>query len=642
MDPCTTTQAVRNQLNALGVDIASMQAKVDGLAKQANLSMDFFDIPLVDTLLTDIGNAVGSTLTGVVGQITQELSQYVQQASAIIGATVALLTMLASMGTQVQLLLVSQLRREVAVRIVLFELLRDHYINIQRVLRLLQVPASSTWKKLIVVLPYMKRAEAQLNRLVLAEAQGGLPARLSYSSLKGAYGNIELAARILTADGSQGGKELGNALSLALYGKKVPKKRWETIGQKMAKDLIVNSIAKSLSYIEELTWNYMRITSLLPIPFALSDTIFKPVNYVDQYLKANNMTVAGVEPFNATKEDLAVEALKKSKLKVTDNLADMSITIAAADLVKGIIPTNIVIDSLIGTLVNYPNFNVDLKFSTQNLIAYLMPLKNTVQDVRISMEESIRDRDSDIVLSGKEAIWLTTLNSIIALKNGILPPLEGQAALNDSAYVLANLTTWLVENEGAFIIASNMPKFILQTVEVLRAPFNKRSLEESMVLTTFVVKQLNKAIQIDRRLLNRMWGISEPLSMFSELLNMAKQLPPPVSSIANALMNGQAQQVLGFISAITLGTVDSIASLFSPACPEIKNIQDAELLNGDDIEDKVKQFDDDVKVATKKATGPAAPTTPRGVYIDLISGKEVDPVVGQAFIDEVKGGMGIN
>jgi hypothetical protein len=593
MDPCSITKKALDAKAALGMDLSNLQQKFDLLAKQANKQMDLLGIPILNQLMSNFSQVVNSTLAGVVGQMTKQLAMSINEGLDLVAGVLATLTMIASAGTQVQLLFISQLRRELTVRIMMYRLMLYHYRNILRVLKLLQAPRSISYKKLLAALSYVRKAEALFEKAVIAEAtKEGLPARYSYKSIKGAFQNIDSATKLLTADASVGGKELGYTLSVAITGRKIPKKRWEYLGQTLAKDLLFKSIAQSLSYIEYLTWNYMRIASLIPIPFEAVDAIFQPNNYTQQFLTANNTTAPGVQTFNQTDEDAALERFRNALIKEENEtlVKTASDVVASLDLLKGIIPTNIIINSLVDTIINYPTFNSELKVATATLITSILPLKEITTNVRTGMEDSLAKQDSELVLAAKEGIWTTQLNSILILKDGILPALEGQARLDQDAYNLETFVKYLEANQGIFVIADAVPKFIAQSLEILRAPFSSRSLEESVVLVTFINRQLEKAVQVDRAVLAKMTGISEPLSQFTELLKMASELPPPMSTVANALRTGQAQQVLGFITALSLGTIDTIKDLFNPNCPEVKVKEEKELSLFDQKQKEIDSF----------------------------------------------------
>jgi len=590
MDPCTITKAAREQQKLLGADVTSLDQKLDLLAKQANKNMGMLGMPpAIRTLLNDFTDVVNSTMTGALSSITEAIAAKIGQAVQVTGALVALIAMVASAGNQVQLLLISQLRRELTVRILIYQLLLYHYRNILKTLNLLKSPQSTTYKKLLAALPYVRRAESRLSRIVLAESAGGIPAQISYRTLQAAFINLEQASKILSFDGSQGGKALGRALSDPLN---ISKQKWDYIAQTIAKDVFFKSIAQSLSYIEYLTWNYMRIATLLPIPFEAVDSIFQPNNYTEQWLKNNGVTDVKVQRFSRTEED-ALLATYREGLIQRENETFLNTTaqvILGVDLLKGIIPTNIVINSLLETITNFPDFKLNLEKATSTLITTLIPLLDTVTGIRQGMEDSLSQQDSDIVLAGKEGIWLTKLNTIILLKDGILPIFEGQFRMLQDQQTIDALITYIDEHAGEFVIADRIPKIIVQSLQILRAPFSARSLEESIIYTTAIIKQLDRGMRIDRSLLHKTMLISEPLQQFSQLLKVASKLPPPISSIANALSTGQAQAVLGFIAGITLGTIDSIKELFDPSCPEVTTTEDVSINTNDKLNDTQDEY----------------------------------------------------
>ena len=594
MDPCTVTQATRTQLASLGVDISGTQAKLDKLAKQANENLYMLGSSFLDMLKTNFTNSLNALLTGVASQMTTKLAQSLNTGIEFISSMVSLLVMIASSGTQVQLLFISQLRRELNIRISLFRLLIYHYRSLLRILKLLRSPQSASYKKLLAALPYVRRAEALFAKVILAEGTiEGLPPRISRTALRNGFNNIEMAYRILSFDATKGSTDLGNILSLQVSGRRVGKKRWEEAQKKVVNDLFLKSLITSLAYLEQISWHYMRICSLLPLPFAASEAIFLPHNYMDTLLKQNNMTSTGLDLLRPTQQDEALIDIERGILNEQNKTiaAVAGDIVNSVDLIKGIIPTNIVINSLINTIANYPNFNEHLASATSALIASLIPVADKTTVIKQGMEEALAAQDSDIILAGKEAIWVSELNIILNSKALYVPGMEGQSILNTDAYNISRLVKLLEEMQGSFVIAEKVPKFIAQSLVIMRAPVNRRSLEESIILVTFILKQLEKAIALDKKVLTAIGDISEPLSQFKDLLKTASNLEAPVSTIANSLLTGQAQQVLGFITAIAFGSIDSIKSLFNPACPEVKSTGDLELSSFDKLADDIYDYE---------------------------------------------------
>jgi hypothetical protein len=592
INPCTLTKAAQQKLASLGADYEVIQKKMDDLAKQANSSFELMDMPAARNAIQNFNNALSATVAGSVGELSQALAATIGESASVINGVLSVVLLLASSGTQVQLLFVSQLKRQLSIRVTLFRLLQYHYMNIIKVLNILQIPRGVSYSKLLAALPYVRKAETQFGKVVLAQSVNGLPARYSYNSLRLAFDNVQMAVNILTADSSAGGVLLGKTLEAQFGGTPTTKQRQATVAQQIAKDLLAKSVLQSLSYIETLTWNYMRITSVLPIPFEVSNAIFKPVNYVDQYMRANGITNPGAKTFNSDAEDAALRQFREAELNSRNVpfIKTATQTIEALDLLKGIIPTTVVIDSLISAIIDFPTFNVQLQAMTSSFITLLMPLVNTVQNVKEGMQDSLDQRDDDLVLTAKEAVWTGTLNTLLGLKDGVLMTSQGQAAINQDAHSLDSLVTYLIANQGSFVIAEKIPDFVSQSISVLSAPFSQRALQESLVLATFIVKQLNSAIQQDIALLNQCLLMSEPFGQFTQLLNAASKLPEPISTIANALKSGQAQEVLGFITAISLGTVDELKSLFTSNCPEVKSTEEIELKNSDSRIDSINTY----------------------------------------------------
>lgn len=586
---CSLTEATNTELKKFGVDLDSLQTKLDTLAKESNQNIDLLGMPIVSKMLKDFTDAVNATGTGALSEITNSLSASIKAPVAMVGGMLALVTMIASAGTQANLLLISQLRRELVVRITIFKLLTSHYSKILQVLKLLRTPQSVTYRKLLAVLPYVKKAEYQFNKVIQAQAIGELPPRYNYRVLRNAFLNIQQAIKLLSADGNEGGRALGKAIVNSSTGRPVPKRQWQNIGQAIAKDLVFKSVAQSLSYLEALSWHYMRLATLVPIPFEVSDSIYKPNNYTEQFLKSNGVIAADIQRFNSTEEDIALQNLKQNILDVENAplVARGSDIVKSADLLKGMIPTNVVIDSLISAIVNFPTFNEELTSATQNLMITLTPLSSTIKTVREGMEGSLASQDSDIVVAAKEAIWVTKLNTVFSLRDGVLPAFEGQANLNSDVAAINYLVEYLKQNPDPFVVAKKVPGFIVQNLEVLRAPFSRRSLEESIITVTFVIQQLQKAIQKDYEVLS-MVGTSEPILQFRELLKAANNLPAPISTVSKALMSGQIQEMLGFISSISLGSIDSIMSLFD--CPNITKKEDETCRDFDDLQDSIISY----------------------------------------------------
>ena len=283
IDPCSITKARNQKLTDLGVDVSGLQKKLDDFAKQANNSFDLLDSPIVKNAIQNFNNSLSATVTGTVGQLSTALAAKLGESVSIVSGLLSIILMVASAGTQVQALLVSQLKREVAIRIMIFRLLLWHYQNIQVILNLLKAPTSISYTKLLAVLPYVRKAESLFGKVVLAQASGGLPARYSYPSIRNAFTNLQIAVKILTSDGSVGGKELAFALENQ-FGGTNKKQKVNALASKLAKELLVSSVAKSLSYIETLTWNFTNISSMVPVPYEVGNSIFKPVRYVDSFL----------------------------------------------------------------------------------------------------------------------------------------------------------------------------------------------------------------------------------------------------------------------------------------------------------------------------------------------------------------------
>jgi hypothetical protein len=587
-DICAINKATQLQLNSLGVVTADLQKKLDAFAKQANKSLDLMDIPIVKNLVQNFNNALSSTVSGAVGTLSASLAAKIGQNVTIVSAILSLVLMVSSMGSQMQALLASQLKREVAIRITIFRLLLWHYQNVQTILNLLQYPRSISYEKVLAVLPYVKKAEGLFQKVIIAQGTGDLPARYSYPALHSAFVNLQIAVNILTSDASAGGVALGNALEQKFGGTATPKQTTQKLAQKLAGDLVFASVAKSLSYIETLTWNYMHIASMLPTPYEVGNTIFKPSNSLDAYLRSNGATSTGVQVFNKGKADAARSDLMGTYMAQTNSKLVNSI--AEIDIQKGLVPTNVIIDSLITAIIDFPNINLDLQGATSTLVSFLIPLGDSVSNVRQGMQDAIANKDPDLVLTGKEAVWTSTLNTILGLRNGALATVGTTAQVSQDVYTLKALVDYLTENQGSYVIAENMPKFIVQSLSVLGAPFSARSLQESQILATFLIKQLKGAINQDQLLLNKCVAVGEPLSQFTGLLDVASKMPAPVSTIANALKTGQISQVSGFVTAITLGTYDSIKKLFGSECSELNGTEDIALTDFDTLNDEIDTF----------------------------------------------------
>jgi hypothetical protein len=587
--PCGIASAVNSQLDSLGASPKDSAASMDKLAKQANSNMGFFDAPILRKAFADFASAAGAALVGAATQLTSATSTLLKDTMAGTSALISMVFMMASAGTQVRLLLVSQLKREVNIRIVQLQLLQYHYNNIYKIVKLLQAPQSISYKKLFAILPYVKKAERLLDAVYRAQNSGpGMPSRYKFGLLTQAFNNVERATDLLSADGSEGGTLLGQALLKTSVNSVISKRRLKRLGQQLAKDLILQPLLQSLSYVEELTWHYMRVTSLLPIPFVTVNAIFKPNNYTEQLIKKNGVTGASVTKFSTTGADRAVSILRDDWIAGRHTPGGQEFT--ALDLLKGLVPTNVVINSLISAVIDFPEFSANLEAASKALVSVVLRAKDTVTDVREDMEGSLKSQDNDIVVAAKEALWLSKLNTLLVLRAGFLPALEGQALIEQDAANMDTLATWLKENQDNFQEVANMPGYITKSIHVLGAPFSKRALEESLVTCTTILKQLKIALEKDYRLVGRLSSVGEPLSQFTELLNLASKAAPPIGSIASSLLTGQLQNVLGVATALSLGTYDTLKGLFNSDCNKTAPKVDTELQNADELSDIVDEY----------------------------------------------------
>ena len=558
-----------NKLGSLGVNKDQL-ASADKKAVEAAKCNSILDFPAASLLLANATSFLTSTATGLANAETNKLiDTAIGTELAVMGSVTTLLSIITTLGTEVQLFLnaivINSLKQELRIRILYYELLLFH---MQSLLTVLQVYETSKQRpnllRLKIAYPYIQNAQKIFSNIQKAQATiYSYPVREQQYSLDYAFKDIDIAKRILSGNDSVG-------LQVASDLKKSSWNDWTKLKTNLTTAFNQQVLYETIYMFENITWNLSRLVLLIPLPFSGLD-------YTAGSL-ISNTTLTGVKQvkFDPTAEDVILDNLKKAN--------GLGTTITAIDFAKGLAITNILATNLMEQVMTFEDDFKDLYASANLLLSTLSPVLTLVTSIRDDMKNS--QNSSEIELAGKETLWISELISLENMFQKVL----GNAFQNEMTQLGAIESLDYLKNVITIYLKKPMDDALLKAITtilatVVQAPVSNKALTESRVLCTMVAKMTIESLKANRRVLSAAENVIMPnlpqMAAFQDLMTAMALMPAPISNLAQGLATGQIAtvssaltgavskaitQVDSTINKTANNATSAISSLFS-TCP---------------------------------------------------------------------------
>lgn len=546
------TSQVDAALSEVNKEYLKAQSQLDRKILEASKARSLLDFPSAQKLLSDATKFLSSEINGLVDEAGNTITSAMNLAASSVLTVVAAVA--ASVGNQLKAVvygsIIEALKNELRVRILYYRLLDFHLSSLQMVLFAMQSNKPTNLYRLRIAYGYIERAQRQLHAFVQAHnpistglGKPPVPLRSQKGILTQAFNNIASAESILKGD---------IAASKALLQSKSVKDFNKILMETFEREVL----AQSMYMFETIAWNLARLASMIPIPF--SGLVYTK----------GSLSIPGVvraKTFSATLQDTLLNREK------TNTQKSLNTTIAAIDFAKGMIPTNILATQLMNQLLTFDVDWADLKGVADVLITLTSPAVSMIDTLKGEMQAALENRDSEIILMGKEAKWLIQMNLLDAFKQTFFGAIQNTSILETNLSIMNKI--WVKidkyqQNPVDSKIVNSLGK-VLTTLP--QAPFNNRAMVESRALCVGLKKLVGRGITDNTNLLNTLalWDPSATLAAskaFGQLLAAMKNLPPPASTIAEGLATGQIGAVAaGLSSIIALGgtLLDNIKKLGS-------------------------------------------------------------------------------
>lgn len=528
-------------------------------------------IPFADVLLEQTTALITSFMSGATTAAVQALSAGIEAeikkrlglsnvglAQAITG-----ITAIANAGTQGELalsaIIVNQLINQVSLRLYYYYELLYHYGQIRVILLRYKNRSANP------AMARVKLSRAHVERAFLAAIK--LRAKLDSLGLWDSrlYGKIffevDLGIKYLTAD-QEPDSEFFRRL------KYTDRQAYLDLLRQFKRRFNKDALGQSLHLIDQLVWHTERIGTILPILASQFVTLRGITAGLERQLPGYLSTT-----FKPRSEELFLESYRNRTL-LNSNTRRIHSQITEADKLKGLVLTNLSIDSYLESIRNLP-VNWLLVRQTATALYYAMaPVQGFIGEVLDSMDNSIRQNDNAITLAVKIPLWVGELETVKQYQDLFLKSGLEQENLFKDLKVVEDIIDFV--NSDATLNANDnkIPEYILSSFKpILLAPLQTTWLNEGITDTTFIIREINKAVAFNYTLLNVLYRLNvsdnpgaQAIMQFAKgLLNM----PPPVNAIGQALLNGDLEAIadaLGILVSTGLGAIKAFKNLIDQDC----------------------------------------------------------------------------
>lgn len=560
-------------------------------AEQANASEGLLGVPLLDNLIKQATNftatAVGQFRNDLVTGALADIAGSTVAATAITSLLAAIGTFTDTMSMLFQLLMVDNLRKQVAIRMLWLNIVLNHYKAIYNLLLMLKGPnTTSNYARLLLALKHVKSAQADINKFKILDNTNSSMPRLKFKYFNNAFIESNQALEILLSDvnpssatGTSAAAAVGKSISTKGFNKTTFSQAWRETIITAKKELQAKVIGQTLYIMQGLAWHLARLYPPVPLPGSQIIT--------DIMSGLNNAVAQGYvtgTPFGSDEAQAQIDNITEQGLNIYNSVTPTAQSINLInqyDFQKGLTGTNLVIDGYIQTLTSFDSQWANITKLTNYLLVSVVPIDKLLSETQQGIQDSINNKDSDAVVATKESIWigyLTALNSYEGLIGGGLAgelQRENQAlALDD---IIAYLKSPVVQDANNALVIS-----LLLRIQAISpwSLLSSRALNEGLVTVNLGIRQATQYLQYNQQLFNKLGEASldsDPsMSSVTTLLGALNASGGVAAVMANSIQLGQMTQLAGSIASVIAGIVGGTSAISVPKCISPPNCLDYE------------------------------------------------------------------
>lgn len=578
--PPSAKELLAEQLAKLDPRGPFASAMDDAAAKKAHASEGLLGIPLLDDLLDQtagfLTDAAGSLVNELAAGAIQEIAGSLPIAGAVMSLLVSIATIGSSMSMLLQLMMIENLRKQVAIRLFWLEVVQFHYKEIYKTLQMLKTPSSggaakNNMGKIVQALAHVKKAEKDIQTFQTLQNASNVPQiRLNY--FKQAYFEIDGALKILLSTKGDGTRER-DLISGVQSGVKVSRKGVSLNNQKikkafvsykdaLIKDYKARVLGRTVYIMESLAWHNTRLLPAVPLPFVPTSGAMAARLKGSQKLgytgatfdpdaadkKLNAIKAKGVQRYRAigagVKSVGATSTLQKIATVVALQTQEVLNFLDQVDFQKALVGTNLIIDGYIETMANWESDWSTISDMSKYLLVSVAPVQTGLKLTREGMENSINQNDNEFIVGAKEILWITALESMAMYKNLIQNTLEDQATRATQAQALEDIKAYLQSDTVQLADDAGIVTLLKEVVtKSAIAPFNEKALNNALVTVNMAIKFTDRYILYNDTLYGKLGKVSvatDPTAKnISTLLDAMSLAGGAAGTMATAIALGQ-------------------------------------------------------------------------------------------------------
>lgn len=548
------TSQVNGQLSKINSAYQSIQNTIDRKVLEAAKAKGLLDFPLAQKLLASATKFLTSNTMGVIDKAGSYLNTTFGK--DVLGTEISLISagsvaavvgsIATAAGSQLQGImygaLIESLKTELRVRLLYYNILSFHLNSLLSVLHSLQTQQPSNLYRLQIAYGYIVTAQKQLHKFTQTvnptsyrSLKSPLPKRVERNLIDLAFNNVASAQALIKGD-TESTKRLLSATT--------PKDFAKIFNEQFDQAIL----AQAIYMFETIAWNLARMAALVPIPFA-------GLTYT-----AGSVTLPGVtaKTFSPTQWDTILANLKSKN--------GVGTTISNIDAALGLLPTNILADQLMNQLVSFEVDWTDLQGIANTIVTLISPAIPMVDTIKSEMQSALENKDSEIILMGKEAKWLINLEALEAFKQTFIGIIEETSVAVSNELMINTINDKISKYQDGALDGKITSTLVSVFLMLPQAPFNNRALIQSQALCKGLLNLITTSTRQNTSLLNTIASFSNlPTTAasraFNELLGAMKSLPAPASTIATALQTGQVKAIVAGLNPLVTMGGDIVANI---------------------------------------------------------------------------------
>lgn len=572
----------------------------DAAADRANAAEGLLDLPNVADMLDQASNFLASIAGDLVS--TFALDSLADAAGSVLGASGILSLMVAinmlgdTMSMMMQMLIIDNLRKQVAIRLFWVQQVQIHTKAIYQLLLMMKTAKTTptSYAQILMALKHVVEAEKNINKFKsLEDPNTGIP-KLQAVYFKKTFVEADMALKILMNNSASGdvasGLAQGLRKSISTRGfnsnvfNKAKADAWATI----KKRAIAKILGRSLYITEGLLWHTLRLLPPIPIP-ALTSAVNK---YTGSFNQAVKLGYTEGERFDSEKARKVIDKAREASLQTYASvdktpLQQVMNKVNTFDFDKGITGTNIVITGYIDTLLSFKSSWDQLNKMSDYLLSAATPVESLLSDVHKSMQSTMDEKASNFVVDMKKVMWISQLSLLDTYKKMFSGAIDDQAQRADQARALRALKEYLA-SDVVQAAPDNVVLSLLKEI-ALAAPgglVSSNGMKELLVTVKLTIKENDGYIKYNQQLFANLSTVSlsnDPtVAAINSLLTGMSAAGGLAGAMAEALALGNLASFASLM-AISIASIAGLKALGMPKCSIPARSEDAELQRMNEI-----------------------------------------------------------